>query len=102
NESPVILTGDSSQISWIGTVKSAVLERSRSFLTTDGYATLGYGLPAAIGAKIAWAEAKVISLLGDGALMFSVQELATAAEQRLGIPIVVLDNGGYAEIKQNM
>lgn len=102
SEKPVILTGDSSQISWQGTVQSAVLERPRSFLTTDGYATLGYGLPAAIGAKLARPEASVVSLLGDGALMFSVQELATAAEQRLALPIVVFDNGGYAEIEQNM
>lgn len=98
----VVLTGDSSQISWQGTVRAAVLEESRSFLTTDGYATLGYALPAAIGAKIARPQAGVVALLGDGALMFSVQELITAAEQKLPLPVVVFDNGGYAEIEQNM
>jgi len=98
----VILTGDSSQISWQGTVRAAVLREARSFLTTDGFATLGYALPAAIGAKIARPEAAVVALLGDGALMFSVQELITAAEQGLALPVVVFDNGGYAEIEQNM
>ncbi|MGJ0204080.1 thiamine pyrophosphate-binding protein [Leucobacter sp. gxy201] len=101
-EKPAVLTGDSSQISWQGTVRAAMLDEPRGFLTTDGYATLGYGLPAAIGARIARPEANVVALLGDGALMFSVQELITAAEQRLPIPVVVFDNGGYAEIEQNM
>ena len=98
----VILTGDSSQVSWQGTVLAACMRGSERFITTDGYATLGYGLPAAIGAKIAKPATRVVSLLGDGALMFSIQELATASEQRLGLPVVVLDNGGYAEIEQNM
>jgi len=40
--------------------------------------------------------------VGDGALMFSVQELMTAVEQRLALPIVCVDSGGYAEIRQNM
>lgn len=99
---PVVLTGDSSQVSWQGTVRAAILDRPRSFLTTDGYATLGYSLPSAIGAKIAHPEANVVALLGDGALMFSVQELITAAEQNLPIPVVVIDNGGYGEIEENM
>jgi acetolactate synthase-1/2/3 large subunit len=64
-----------------------------------GFATLGYGLPAAIGAKLADPSRAVAVLLGDGAVMFSIQEIVTAVEQRLPIPIVVLDNSGYAEIK---
>lgn len=99
---PTVLTGDSSQISWLGTTRSAVLHGPRRFLTTDGFATLGYGLPAAIGAKVAHPDAAVVAVVGDGALMFSVQELATASEIGLALPIVVFDNGGYAEIKQNM
>lgn len=99
---PAVLTGDSSQISWLGTVQTAVLDAPRRFLTTDGYATLGYGLPAAIGASLAAPGAGVVALLGDGALMFSIQELATARALRLGLPVVVFDNGGYAEIRANM
>ncbi|WP_308798077.1 thiamine pyrophosphate-binding protein [Agromyces silvae] len=101
-DGPVVLTGDSSQISWLGTVQTAVLEGPRRFLTTDGYATLGYSLPAAIGATLAVPEARVVALLGDGAFMFSVQELATASELGIGLPVVVFDNGGYAEIETNM
>ena len=101
-ERPVVLTGDSSQISWLGTVQTAVLDGPRRFVTTDGYATLGYGLPAAIGATLAVPDSTVVALLGDGALMFSVQELATASELGLSLAVVVLDNGGYAEIEANM
>src|SRR3954453_18889622 len=63
------------------------------------FATLGYGLPAAIGPRLAGPARPVPSLLGDGALMFSVQELATAVELGLPIPVVVVDNGGEAEIR---
>ena len=79
----------------------AVHARNRLLYPT-GYATLGYGLPAAIGAKVADPSRPVIALVGDGAAMFSIQELATAAEQRLAIPVIVVDNGGYAEIRDQM
>jgi acetolactate synthase-1/2/3 large subunit len=62
-------------------------------------ATLGYAVPAAIGAKVARPGAPVVAILGDGALMFSVQELVTAVEQRLSIVVVVANNGGYREIR---
>lgn len=98
----VVLTGDSSRVSWVGTVRAAPLPAPRRFLTTAGYSTLGYALPAALGAKLALPEAHVIAVLGDGALMFTVQELATASELGVGLPVVVVDNRGYAEIRQNM
>jgi 5-guanidino-2-oxopentanoate decarboxylase len=75
-----------------------------SLLYTPTYATLGYGLPAAIGARVAQRVEDgrpVVAVIGDGALMFSVNELATAVEQRLDVTVVCVDNGGYAEIKQN-
>jgi acetolactate synthase-1/2/3 large subunit len=65
------------------------------------YATLGYGLPAAIGSRVAVPARPVVAVVGDGALMFSLQEFMTVVEQRLDITVVVVDNGGYAEIKQN-
>ncbi|WP_111721099.1 thiamine pyrophosphate-binding protein [Homoserinimonas sp. OAct 916] len=98
----LIITGDSSQVSYQGTLQAAVIESPRRFLTTDGYATLGYAVPAAIGASLASKGIPVVAVLGDGAFMFSVQELATASELGLPLPIVIYDNGGYAEIEQNM
>ncbi|MBC9937534.1 MULTISPECIES: thiamine pyrophosphate-binding protein [unclassified Leucobacter] len=96
-----IVGGDSSQITYFGMASRAVQERSHSFLYTPAYATLGYGLPASIGARVASPDRPVVCVLGDGALMFAIQEFATAIEQRLDLTVVCVDNGGYAEIKQN-
>ena len=96
-----ILGGDSSQVTYFGTASFVPQERAHSFLYTPAYATLGYGLPASIGAKVAAPERPVVCVLGDGALMFAVQELATAVEQRLDLVVVCADNGGYGEIRQN-
>jgi thiamine pyrophosphate-dependent acetolactate synthase large subunit-like protein len=94
-----VLAGDSSQVTYLGSVHFFDLPAPRRFCYTPGYATLGYGLPAAIGAALARPEAPVAALVGDGAFMFCVQELATAVDLRLPLPIVVVDNGGYREIR---
>ena len=64
----------------------------RRLLTSSGHGTMGYDLPAAIGAKIAHPEAKVLCFVGDGSLQMNIQELATIAELKLDIKIIVLDN----------
>jgi thiamine pyrophosphate-dependent acetolactate synthase large subunit-like protein len=94
-----VLTGDSSQVTYLGAVHFFDLPAPRRFCYTPGYATLGYGLPAAIGAALAAPARPVAALVGDGALMFCVQELATAVDLRLPLPIVAVDNGGYREIR---
>ena len=94
-----VLTGDSSQVTYFGSVHFFDLPAPRRFCYSPGYATLGYGLPAGLGAAIGRPGAAVAVLLGDGALMFSVQELVTLVEQRLPVPVIVVDNGGYQEIK---
>lgn len=96
-----IVGGDSSQITYLGTASFIPQESPHSFLYTPAYATLGYGLPASIGAKVASPERPVVCILGDGALMFAVQEMITAVEQRLDLVVVCVDNGGYAEIRAN-
>ncbi|MDQ7878112.1 thiamine pyrophosphate-binding protein [Microbacterium sp. QXD-8] len=99
-----IVAGDSSQIVYMALANVLRQSAPHSLLYTPTYATLGYGLPAAIGARVAQpAEGArpVVAVVGDGALMFSVNELATAVEQRLDLTVVCVDNGGYAEIKQN-
>jgi thiamine pyrophosphate-dependent acetolactate synthase large subunit-like protein len=94
-----VLTGDSSQVTYFGSVHFFDLPAPRRFCYSPGYATLGYGLPAGLGAALGRPGAPVAVLLGDGALMFSVQELITLVEQRLPVPVVVVDNGGYQEIR---
>ena len=97
-----VVAGDSSQVTYYGTVHHWPFTPANRLLYPTGYATLGYGLPAAIGAKVAAPARPVIGLFGDGAAMFSIQELITATEQRLALPIVIVDNGGYAEIREQM
>ncbi|WP_270887390.1 thiamine pyrophosphate-binding protein [Pedococcus sp. 5OH_020] len=97
-----VVAGDSSQVTYLGTVHTWPMGPRGRLVYPTGYATLGYGLPAAIGAKVAQPERPVVALFGDGAAMFSIQELMTAVEQRLPIPVVVVDNGGYAEIREQM
>ncbi len=99
--SNTIVGGDSSQITYLGTASFIPQESPHSFLYTPAYATLGYGLPASIGAKIAAPERPVVCILGDGALMFAVQEMITAVEQRIDLVVVCVNNGGYAEIRSN-
>ena len=94
-----VLTGDSSQVTYFGSVHFFDMPAPRRFCYSPGFATLGYGLPAGVGAAIARPGTPVAVLLGDGALMFSVQELMTLVEQRLPVPVVVVDNGGYQEIR---
>ncbi|KJQ55458.1 thiamine pyrophosphate-binding protein [Microbacterium sp. SA39] len=96
-----IVAGDSSQIVYLALGSVLRSQHPHSLLYTPTYATLGYGLPAAIGARVAQAEHPVVTVIGDGALMFCVNELVTAVEQRLDVTIICVDNGGYAEIRQN-
>jgi acetolactate synthase I/II/III large subunit len=70
------------------------IERPRNFITSGGLGTMGYGIPAAVGAKAARPEATVVCVDGDGCFQMTAQELATAALDDLPI-IVVLVNNGY-------
>ena len=97
-----IVAGDSAMVCYHAAVAALPAYRPASFLYPTGYGTLGYGLPAAIGAKLGRPEARVIALLGDGGAMFTIAELAAAAQLRLPLPVVVVDNGGYGEIRNEM
>ena len=72
------------------------------FNSSTGYGTLGYGLPAAVGAKLACPDQPVAAIVGDGGLLFTIGELATAVELELALPILVWNNRGYGEIKRYM
>lgn len=98
----LVVCGDSAQVSYFGTVHLLPMAPADRFLYPTGFATLGYGLPAAIGAKLAAPEKNVVVLVGDGGFTFSVQELMSAAALSLPIPIVVCDNGGFGQIRDEM
>ena len=97
-----ILSGDSTMAAYYGAVHFVPMDADRRWIYPTGYATLGYALPAAIGAKLAAPERPVIALVGDGGLLFTVAELATAAELGIPLPVVVPNNGGYGEIRAEM
>lgn len=71
----------------------------RTFFFPYGSTTLGAGLPAAIGAKVARPERAVVALCGDGGFLFTVQELATVAQRRLPLVIVVFNDNSYGVLK---
>lgn len=75
-------------------------ERPRSFLTSGGLGTMGFGLPSAIGAQIAKPDALVVSVNGDGGIQMCAQELAVCSLHRLPIKIVVLNNHTLGMIRQ--
>ena len=67
-------------------------KKPRQFLTSGGLGTMGYGLPAAIGAKLGAPDKKVVLFSGDGSIMMNCQEFATAADNDIDIKIIVLHN----------
>jgi len=77
-----------------------VCDRPRSFITSGGLGTMGYGLPAAVGAKAARPDATVVCVDGDGCFQMTCQELATAARERLPVVAVVLNNGWLGMVRQ--
>jgi thiamine pyrophosphate-dependent acetolactate synthase large subunit-like protein len=97
-----IVAGDSTRACYDGAVHLLPLDRPRRFLYPTGFATLGYAIPAAIGAKLAHPDRDVIALIGDGGAMFTLPELAVAAELGLAMAIVVVNDGGYGEIRREM
>lgn len=97
-----VLAGDSAMAVYYGALSNLPAYQPASFLYPTGLGTLGYGLPAAIGAKLARPEARVMAMLGDGGVMFTIPELAAAAQAGLPLPVVVVDNGGYGEIRREM
>ena len=72
----------------------------RNHLSSGGLGTMGFGLPAAIGAKLARPQDTVITVSGDGSFMMNVQELATIKRYRLPVKIVIVDNQRLGMVKQ--
>jgi acetolactate synthase-1/2/3 large subunit len=75
-------------------------DRPRSFITSGGLGTMGYGVPAAIGAKAARPEATVVCVDGDGCFQMTGQELATSVLEDLPIVVVIVNNGYLGMVRQ--
>lgn len=72
----------------------------RTFITSGGLGTMGFGLPAAIGAKIARPELPVVAIAGDGSIQMNIQELGTAVQHKLPIIICILNNQFLGMVRQ--
>ncbi|MEQ9890558.1 acetolactate synthase large subunit [Pectobacterium aroidearum] len=83
---------------WVA--QSYPLRRPRQWLTSGGFGTMGFGLPAAIGAALAEPERTVVCFSGDGSLMMNIQEMATAAEEGLNVKIVLMNNQSLGLVHQ--
>jgi len=74
--------------------------RPRSWLTSGGLGTMGFGLPAAIGAALACPDRTVVCFSGDGSLLMNLQELAVAAEENVNVKVVLLNNNALGLVRQ--
>jgi len=94
----VVITGNGSAC--VVCFQASELKAGQRLYTNSGNASMGYDLPAAIGASIALGGKKVICLAGDGSLMMNLQELQTVVGYHLPVKVVVINNNGYHSIRQ--
>ena len=94
----IVVCGDGTAC--VTTFQAANIKRDQRLYTNSGCASMGYDLPAAIGASVASGGKRVVCLAGDGSIQMNLQELQTIATQRLPIKIFVLNNRGYHSIRQ--
>ncbi|HPL26868.1 MAG TPA: thiamine pyrophosphate-dependent enzyme, partial [Anaerolineae bacterium] len=84
---------------WSGQLQR--IERPYTYLPSGGAGTLGYDLPAAIGAKVARPEATAVAVMGDGGFCFMMEELAMACQHQVPVIVVIVNNGYLSLIRQN-
>lgn len=97
-ENPIVTTDVGQNQLW--TTQYLEIESNRQFLTSGGLGTMGYGFPAAIGAKLGNPERDVIAISGDGGMQMNIQELATAVALELPLILVVFNNGYLGNVRQ--
>ena len=98
DDSAIITTDVGQHQMW--TAQAYPLNRPRQWLTSGGLGTMGFGLPAAVGAALANTDRKVICFSGDGSLMMNIQEMATAAENQLDVKIILMNNEALGLVHQ--
>lgn len=75
-------------------------QKPKSFITSGGLGTMGFALPASMGAKMAAPNREVIAVIGDGSFQMTIQELATIAQEKLPVKIVLLNNNYLGMVRQ--
>ena len=74
--------------------------RTRSFITSGGLGTMGFGLPAAMGAKLGVPDREVVVMMGDGGFQMTMQELGTIMQNKIGVKMIVLNNHYLGMVRQ--
>ncbi len=74
--------------------------KSRKLITSGGLGTMGFGLPAAIGAQLGFPDKKVWDIAGDGSIQMNIQELATAVKEKIPVKVAILNNGYLGMVRQ--
>lgn len=97
-ENQIIVTGNGTAC--VTSFQAMVIKKGQRLYTNSGCASMGYDLPAAIGAYIGSNKKKIICITGDGSIQQNLQELATIVFNQYPIKIFILNNGGYHSIRQ--
>jgi len=82
------------------TAQHFIIRAPKRFLTSGGLGTMGYGFPAAIGARLAAPEQRVLCITGDGSFQMNIQELATVVNNNLDLTIALINNGSLGMVRQ--
>lgn len=98
----VIIAGDSTQPTYFAWLYYETEAPRRYFHSASGFGTLGYAIPAAIGAKLGAPDEPVVGLIGDGAAQFTLSEIACAVEAQVPVIFLLWNNSGYGEIARFM
>ena len=98
DDEAIIATDVGQHQMWVA--QSYPLRRPRRWLTSGGLGTMGFGLPAAIGAALAEPQGTVVCFSGDGSILMNVQELATAAEEDINVKVVLMNNNALGLVHQ--
>ncbi|MCM1989452.1 biosynthetic-type acetolactate synthase large subunit [Oceanirhabdus seepicola] len=98
DEDTIITTDVGQHQMWVAQVYPFM--KPRTLLTSGGLGTMGFGLPAAIGAAIANPEKRVVCFSGDGSLLMNIHDLATLSDLNLNVKVIVLNNGCLGLVRQ--
>ncbi|WP_031483414.1 biosynthetic-type acetolactate synthase large subunit [Maridesulfovibrio frigidus] len=98
SDQSIITTDVGQHQMWVA--KGYPFKKPRTLLTSGGLGTMGFGLPNAIGAALANPDRRVVCVSGDGSILMNIQELATLAEHRLNVKVLIMNNNKLGLVRQ--